>query len=202
MGGASTAMRNNTKVNHSSHSVSWRRTLLLTIAATTTLTACVAPPTRAYRAAPPPEPSSSLSAATVYVYPANGQSDAQLDRDRYECNAWSVKQSGYDPSQVHADAERVNVVVGPPPGTSTVTGAFTGALLGAAVSGPRQAGGGAIIGAIAGAMLGATADAGRQEQADAIQQSYDRRTASAVQQAESYRRAISACLEGRGYTVK
>jgi hypothetical protein len=138
----------------------------------------------------------------VYVYPANGQSDTQLDRDRYECNAWAVKQSSYDPSFVHSDAERVMVMAGPPPGTSTAAGAITGALVGAAVSRPHNAGGGAVIGAIAGAMLGAAADAARQEQANAIQQSHERRSDSVLQGAGRYRRAISACLEGRGYTVK
>jgi hypothetical protein len=35
----------------------------------------------------------------VYVYPTAGQSEAQLDRDRYECHLWAVLQSGFDPTQ-------------------------------------------------------------------------------------------------------
>src|SRR5277367_5293502 len=41
---------------------------------------------------PPPNPQ-------IFVYPNNAQSADQLDRDRYECNNWAVKQSGFDPSQ-------------------------------------------------------------------------------------------------------
>lgn len=176
--------------------------LALPVLVATTLSGCVVPEARRDHAAAQSSVISAAEAATVYVYPANGQSEAQLDRDRYECNLWSVKQSGYDPSQLHPEAERVNVLVGPPPGANTVAGAFTGALLGAAVSGPRQAAGGAAVGAIAGALLGATADAGRQEQADRLQERYDGRSNVVGQKAGDYRRAISACLEGRGYNVK
>ena len=49
----------------------------------------------------------------------------------------------------------------PPPRTSTVAGAATGAIIGAAVSSPYQTGGGALIGAAAGALLGAASDSAR-----------------------------------------
>ena len=35
----------------------------------------------------------------MYVYPAAGQSDAQLSEDRYQCHVWATNQSGYDPTQ-------------------------------------------------------------------------------------------------------
>src|SRR5260370_34218937 len=40
----------------------------------------------------------------IYIYPAKGQSQAQQDKDRYECHAWAVQQTGVDPSnpQTHA----------------------------------------------------------------------------------------------------
>ena len=34
----------------------------------------------------------------LYVYPANGQTDAQTAQDRKECNDWAVDQSGLDPA--------------------------------------------------------------------------------------------------------
>ena len=34
----------------------------------------------------------------LYVYPAAGQSDAQLSEDRYQCHVWATNQSGYDPT--------------------------------------------------------------------------------------------------------
>jgi hypothetical protein len=154
--------------------------------------------------APPPPPPPSTR---VYVYPTGGQSAAQLDRDRYECHVWAVKQSGFDPSQLHlAPHQRVEVVAMPPAGTGTLAGAATGAIIGAAVSRPRDAGSGAAIGAVAGALIGAASDSARQQQAERVQRSYDARDAEREarieRQSGDYRRAISACLEGRGYTVK
>lgn len=148
----------------------------------------------------PPEP--APTPAEVYVYPTAGQSEAQTDRDRYECHLWAAKQSQYDPSRVSQNAPEQVKVVTPQPGAATAAGAITGAILGAAISGPRDAAGGAIVGAIAGGTLGAAADSAQQEQVARDQRAYDRRYAADAQRAQSYRRAISACLEGRGYTVK
>jgi hypothetical protein len=160
-------------------------------------------PQHRYDPAPAPEP----VPARVYVYPANNQSAAQLDRDRYECHLWAVKQSDFDPSAPHvAPHQRVQVVAMPPSGTSTVAGAATGAIVGAAVSRPGSEGSGAAVGAVAGAVLGAAADASREERAEQVQRRYDQRDADLLarleQRSNDYRRAISACLEGRGYTVK
>jgi hypothetical protein len=44
-------------------------------------------------------PQSSGSAADVYLYPRNGQSEAQTQNDRYECHSWAVNQTGYDPTR-------------------------------------------------------------------------------------------------------
>jgi hypothetical protein len=130
-----------------------------------------------------------------------------MDRDRYECHLWSVKQTGFDPSvpQV-APHERVQMVPMPPPGSSTVAGAATGAIVGAAVSGPREGGGPVLLGAVAGAILGAASDAARaQRAADAesrMNAANDRQNYGLEQRAGDYRRALSACLQGRSYTVK
>ena len=37
-------------------------------------------------------------ALKLYVYPAGGQSEAQLAEDRYQCHVWAADQSGYDPT--------------------------------------------------------------------------------------------------------
>lgn len=144
----------------------------------------------------------------VFVYPTGSQTEAQLDRDKFECNAWAVKQTGFDPSlPVVAPHQRVQVVSVAPQGYDILPGALTGAIIGAAVSRPRDAGGGAIVGAIAGTLLGAASDQARQEQAAAINQRLNQQRNNAVDpalesRAANFRRALSACLEGRGYTVK
>lgn len=154
----------------------------------------VAPPVRT-AVAPPPPP-------RVFVYPARGQSPEQLERDRYECHVWAVQQTGVDPSREDArQYERVVVQEAPPPGAVTVAGAIGGAILGSLIAGPRDAGAGALIGGATGAILGSSADASAQAQAQQGQIQMSRRQAADQARAWSYRRAIGACLQGRGYTV-
>ena len=162
------------------------------------LAGCVeAPPQRiVVRAPPPPE------FTRVVIYPANGQSPQQMDRDRYECSTWAVQQSGFDPSQPGVPSgERIVVRSSTPPGTNTAVGAIAGALLGAAVLGPRNAGAGLLIGGATGAAIGASNDAAAQQRAAAEQAQYNQAYAQADDGARNYRRAISACLRARGYTI-
>lgn len=167
------------------------------------LGACAAPPSRGSDA---PQPAPVPPSTAVFFYPTKEQSAAQQDRDRYECYLWSVKQTGYDPGQTQlAPHQRVVVEPRPPAGVNTVAGAVTGAAIGAVAAGPRDSAEGAIIGAVAGAALGAVSDSARQTQAEEAQQHYDRadrqRFAEAERRAQDYRRAMQACLEGRGYAV-
>jgi uncharacterized protein YcfJ len=116
-----------------------------------------------------------------------------------------VKQSNFDPSVTAVlPRQQVQVVPMPPPGTDTVAGAVTGAIIGAVVA--HDPGAGAVGGAILGGTAGAISDSQRTAQAKAVQQRYDQRDAARMakldQQASNYRRALTACLEGRGYTVK
>jgi hypothetical protein len=156
--------------------------------------ACVQEPVRTVVVAPPrPMP-------RLYVYPAHGQSEQQLERDRYECHTWAVAQTGFDPSRADAQAYQ-SVVVGPPPGQATASGAIGGAILGSIIAGPYDAGFGALFGAATGAIIGSAADSQAQAQARQQQAQINQQAAQNRARAESYRRAISACLDARGYTV-
>jgi len=156
---------------------------------------------------PPPAPIEPWPPETnVYFYPVRGQSSEQQDRDKYECNAWAVQQSGFDPSLPNVPPH-LHVVVsnaGPPPGSGVAAGAVTGAFLGAAVSRPWQAGSGALVGALAGAAIGGLAEnaAAQQTRAQQAAQANSAQAAVIEQKARNYRRAMSACLEGRGYNVR
>lgn len=157
-------------------------------------------------AQPAPEPARPPVSTQVYVFPTSGQSADRLGRDRYECYLWAVKQTGFDPSQTSlAPHQRVEVVPMPPAGADTVAGAITGAIVGAAVAYHDPAAG-AVGGAILGGAAGAISDSQRTQAAKRAQGRYDQREADRVArlegQATDYRRALSACLEGRGYTVK
>lgn len=44
----------------------------------------------------PPAPSAE---GQLYIYPKNGQTQAQQAQDRYECHSWATNQTGFDPTQ-------------------------------------------------------------------------------------------------------
>ena len=157
---------------------------------------------RSHTTSPPPLPST-----TLYFYPTKGQSKAQQDRDRFECYQWAKKQTGYDPGQEQlAPHQRIEVQSATPPGSDTAAGAITGAVIGSMLSPRHGHGQSMVFGAITGAMLGAASEEAKQQHAEQLQQHYDdkdaQRYARLEHQASDYRRAMSACLEGRGYTVR
>ncbi len=170
------------------------------------LTACVsAPPARqrppARAAVPAPEP---VNLAKVYFYPNQGQTQQQQDRDQYECHLWAVQQTGFDPTQHGLPANTHPVVVpAQSPGQKVAAGAVVGAVIGAAIAGPRDAGKGAVLGAMAGSVAGSAAAANDQAEADAANAANARRGGARYErEAAEYRRAMTACLTGRGYSVR
>ena len=173
------------------------------------LSACYPAPYRPVYRPLPRESSAPLQAPStqVYFYPRAGQTTEQQSRDHYDCYNWAVQQTGFDPGQSTIPTDqRVRVVPMPPPGHDTATLAVAGAVLGALIGGPRHALGGALIGASGGAIAGAASDSARMESARQQEEAYaarDRvRDARLDEKVFDFRRAMSACLEGRGYTVR
>ena len=143
----------------------------------------------------------------LYFYPTTGQTNEQQSRDHFECYNWAVSQTGFDPGQSAIPTDqRVRVVPMPPPGHDTAALAIAGAVLGALIGGPRHAVGGAMIGASGGLIAGAASDSARMEYARQQEEAYaarDRaRDAQLDAKAHGFRRAMSACMEGRSYTVR
>ena len=149
-------------------------------------------------------------ATDLYIYPKNGQDEELQRHDRYECHVWAAGQTGFDPSTYQAPQP----VIYPPVarrhdgrfGSDPLTGAAKGAAVGAvggAIGG--DVGKGAAIGAGVGALLGAFRTL---ERGPSHRDQFERQKQAAEQQEEAenlhedYNRAISACLEARGYTVK
>ena len=133
--------------------------------------------------------------AQQFVYPAKGQSPEQQKKDEGECHIWAVQQSKYDPTkppQQTAAAKPPTTATGTTPGAG-MRGAARGAVVGGIAG---DAGAGAAAGAVA-----ARSQSRRQNAAQAQQQ---QQAATQQQQAgmATYQKARSACLEGRGYTVK
>jgi hypothetical protein len=149
--------------------------------------------------------SAPLLAQENIVYPAQGQSAEQMEKDKFECYSWARNQTGFDPM-------KVPTATAPPPeqqakggvAGGAVRGGLGGAALGAAVGAiAGDAGKGAAIGAASGGLLGgarrhsqASGDRQRQEQWEREQ------VANYQRERDAYNRAYRACLEGRGYSVQ
>ena len=134
----------------------------------------------------------------LYVYPAKGQSQQQQKKDEFECYKWAMEQSGVDPLNL-PKVEAPPVQSGPTGGA--VKGAAKGAAAGAAIGAiTGDAGQGAAVGAAAGAMAGRRA--GKQAQAQQNQQAEASTAAQEQAIMDSFKKAFSVCLEGKGYTIK
>lgn len=172
---------------------------------------------------PPPAP--AASPFSPMIYPAKGQTQAQLDTDKAECYAWAKQQTGYDPVAVALQAQSTQSAQPvtpqpapynqPPPSGGVVRGGAKGAAAGAAVGAiAGDAGKGAAIGAASGGAVGGVRQrraGAAEEQAMAQQQMAQQQAATgqaAQQQAanqpklDAFKRAFEACMEGKGYTIK
>jgi hypothetical protein len=136
-----------------------------------------------------------VHAQQAVIYPAKGQSAQQQSNDEGACYSWAKQHTGIDPT----------VAAAPPPAAQPqngqrVRGAAAGAAMGAAAGAiGGDAGHGAAVGAVAGTMAGGMAH--RQQARAASAQ--NAQVQSAQQQAlATYKQAWSACMEGRGYTVR
>jgi len=135
--------------------------------------------------------------SALRVDPQRGQSADQLRRDRYECHNWAVEQTGQAPVAPSEDRESPRDARREKR-AERAGRAILGAAIGSVVGGIAGSGRGwrhendaVLTGAAVGAGVGA-ASAGRARDKD--------KTEGAPPPSE-YLRALSACLEGRGYTV-
>jgi hypothetical protein len=142
------------------------------------------------------------AADDIFIYPTKGQNQQQQDKDRYECHTWAVNQTGFDPSRPqNTPSNAASDSRYQPSQPHVLKGAARGAALGAV--------GGAIAGdagkgAGAGAAMGGMAGGFRRRDERRQQQNQTQSNAQASQQSQgaAYHRAMAACLEGRGYSVK
>ena len=134
----------------------------------------------------------------LFVFPSEDQDQETQDADEIACYKWAMEQSGYDPiNPPEIQAEQVDRS----PDGAAVRGAARGAAAGAAIGAiAGDAGEGAAIGAAAGAMRGRRAKAVGDEKEQ--QQKNQEATAKEKELLDNFKKAYSACMEGKGYTVK
>ena len=144
----------------------------------------------------------SALAQEVIVYPAQGQSAEQTEKDKFECYQWSKDQTGFDP-MAPPTATR------PPPqekagqtggaGSGALKGAAAGAAIGVIRGDTAKWAG---RGAATGALVGGVRRSNQRKKDDQARQQWEQEQASQYQTARNnYNRAYTACLSGRGYTV-
>ena len=98
----------------------------------------------------------------LMIYPAKGQSQQQMEKDKFECYSWAKQETGFDPMQGQPAA--------PPPPQAPKGGVVKGAAKGAAVGAVvgeianDDAGKGAAAGAAGGAMIGGMQKRGAKQQ--------------------------------------
>ena len=127
-------------------------------------------------------------------YPAKGQSAQQQNRDQGECQVWAQQTTGINPAAL-AQTPPPQAPKGPAVGGGErVAGAAGGAIVGEVFGG--HSGEGAVLGAVVGGARSRRNQAQRQQ---AAQQQADSARSSQI---NTYNRAVGACMEGRGYTVR
>ncbi len=136
------------------------------------------------------------------IYPGKGQTPQQQDKDNYECYNWAKQNSGFDPMAP------IQPTAPPPPAQAAKGGVGKGAAVGAvgglavgSLSG--NAGKGAAAGAIAGGLIGGVQRKQQQNEMAVQQEQYAQQQQVALnQKRDGYNRAYTACMEGKGYTLK
>jgi hypothetical protein len=137
-------------------------------------------------------------AQEVYIYPAKGQSAEQQDKDKYECYNWAKNDTGFDPMALPTTSSA------PPKSQKKSGGAITGALGGAVLGGVLgDSSKSAKRGALAGGLIGGVRQSSQNTKTEQNRSDWERtESANYASNRNNYNRAYSACLEGRGYTVK
>lgn len=136
--------------------------------------------------------------ADVIVFPAKGQSNEQMEQDKFSCYGWAKKNSGFDPMAAPTTST-------PPPSQEkksggVVKGAVGGAALGAILGDSSKS---AKRGAAAGGLIGGVRQSSANTKTEQKTEQWKQQEASKyANNRNQYNRAFSACMEGKGYTVK
>jgi hypothetical protein len=146
-----------------------------------------------------PGKSTSISGGLgLYVFPTKNQDQATQEADEAYCYKWAQEQTGVDPlNPTKVEAAQVDRAAD---GTAVV-GAAKGAAAGAAIGAiAGDAGKGAAIGAVAGGLSGRRAKVAGDEKEQ--QQNNEEAAEQEKAAMDNYKKAFTACMEGKGYTVK
>jgi hypothetical protein len=131
-------------------------------------------------------------------YPAKGQSQQKQSTDMSQCESWATQNAGVNPAVIAQNA--ANQQPAQAQSGQRLRGAAGGAAGGAAIGAiAGDAGKGAAAGAIAGTMAGGMR---KRHEAAAAQQQQQATQQQTAQEMSTWKRALTACMTGRGYTAQ
>ena len=138
-------------------------------------------------------------------YPAKGQSEDQLEKDKFECYNWAKKKTGFDPMKTPttktAPPEKEEKVWGA--GETAVAGGLVGAGVGGIAGGGKGALIGGAVGVGGGALVGSARSSEQRDREERKRREWEKREANSyAKERNQYNRALGACMEARGYTVR
>jgi hypothetical protein len=135
-------------------------------------------------------------AGDLFIFPNKDQTPEQQEQDQGACYVWAKNQSGFDPITANSEAPRNTE----PNKGGVVRGGLGGAAVGAAVGAiAGNAGKGAAMGAAGGGLIGGMRRSSQRSEQKARKKDWENQQQG---NRDSYLRAYTACLEGKGYTVK
>ncbi len=152
--------------------------------------------------------------AGVFAYPSSGQSNEQISADTFQCHNWAVTETGFDPTLDYTPQPVPDYA--PPPssggsadrstGQNAGRGAARGAVLGTITGSTAR---GAIIGTATGVLFGKKKRNDKKKEEESWQQHHKEQHQQQLQETQQYvqagtghyKRAYSACMTARNYTV-
>jgi hypothetical protein len=141
----------------------------------------------------------------LVVFPAKGQTPTQQSKDEADCYAWAQQETGIDPTAPAKNVDSAAAAAGAATNEAATgasvkgaaKGAAAGALIGAAAG---DAGTGAAVGAAAGGISGRRAK--KQAAAAGAQQGANAAAGQNQASLDTFKKGMTACLTGKGYTVQ
>ena len=139
------------------------------------------------------------------IYPAEGQSQEQMEKDEFQCMRWARDQTGFDPMRTPTATsrppEKEDEVWGA--GKTGLAGGAGGAVVGGLAGGRSGAVRGGLVGAAGGALIGGMRRSSQRDREERSRQQWERQEINNYARArDEYNRAFAACMTARGYIVK
>jgi hypothetical protein len=151
-------------------------------------------PSAAQQSGTEPPVKGMASTIGLYVYPQKSQSATKQLTDEQQCYNNAKSQTGYDPNATNTASSKSKAQ------KSNDNDVAKGAARGAIIS--DASGGDARAGARRGAVIGGIRAKREKSKDDKAQSQADAKKTAENQKKDNFKRATTACLEARGYSVR